>query len=134
LIIMVAPQGLSAASRRLWRQVTDELELSSDALLIFEALLRTSDELAQLEKLAAEVLEAGEAFHENNAGNIRPHPAFEEVRRHRAQLEKHAAALNLPHLLGDSSIRTPHKPPSAASKHAQKAAQARWGTGGHTAS
>jgi hypothetical protein len=130
----MAPQGLSARSRRLWREVTAEFELPPGGLLVFEALCRTSDELAQLEKLAAEVLESGEAWHENNAGALRPHPVFEEIRRHRVLQEKHAAALNLPHLLGDSGTKTPHKSGSAASDRARKAAQARWGSGGHTAS
>jgi hypothetical protein len=123
----MAPQGLSAASRRLWRQVTEEFELTRGEMLIFRALCRTSDELAQLEKLADEVLEAGEAFHENSAGAIRPHPVFEEIRRHRALLERHAAALNLSYPGDDSGTKSADKPPSLASVRARKAAQARWG-------
>jgi hypothetical protein len=94
--------------------------------LIFEALCRTSDELAQLEKLAAEVLEAGEVFHENKAGALRPHPVFEEVRRHRVLLERHTSALNLPYLGDDSGTKSGQRPASLRSVRARKAAQARW--------
>jgi hypothetical protein len=129
---MVIPQGLSARSRRVWREVTEENELSADAALVFEAVLRTWDDLAQFEKAAAEVIEAGEMFHETNTGLVKAHPVFEEIRRHRALLERHAAALNLP-LPDDLGIKRAQKTRSAASAHAQKAAQARWGRG-HTAS
>jgi hypothetical protein len=114
--------------------VTEEFELAPGELLIMEAVCRTSDELAKLEKLAAEVLEAGEPFRENNAGAHRPHPVFEEVRRHRVLLERHAATLKLPHLAVDSGTKTAHKPASLASVRARKAAQARWKKGRETPS
>lgn len=125
----MTPTGLSAVSRRLWRQVTEEFALAPGELLIFEALCRTSDELVQLEKVAAEVAATGELFAENNTGQLKPHPVLEEIRRHRVLLERHTAVLNLPHLSADSGNKSAHKPASIASVRARKAAQARWGKG-----
>jgi hypothetical protein len=123
----MTPTGLSAASRRLWRRVTEEFELAPGELLIFESLCRTRDELAELQTVAAEVAEAGELFQETNTGQVKPHPVLEEIRRHRVLLERQAASLNLPHLPGTKPV---YKPPSAASNRARKAAMARWGTRG----
>ena len=121
----MAPQGLSARSRRLWREVTSESELSSDALMVFEAVLRTWDDLANFEKVAAEVVAAGEMFHETSTGLVKPHPVFEEIRRHRALLERQAAALDLS--LPDDELSSRRR--STASNRARKAAQARWNRG-----
>lgn len=124
------PSGLSARSRRLWRQVLAEFELAPGEIMIFEELLHTSDELARLENLAAEL---GELTVETTTGVVRTHPVFDQLLRHRATQAKLAEQLNLPHLAGEnwakkgqSGAENATKPASLASVRARKAAQVRW--------
>jgi hypothetical protein len=124
------PAGLSARSRRLWREITEEYRLQPGEMLIFEQQLHTLDELAELEKIKAEVVERGELFTTTNTGQVRPHPVLAEARALRELLQKQAMALDFPMPEHDFGGKKPHKPCSGASKRAQKAAQARWGTGG----
>jgi hypothetical protein len=133
-VLVPYPAGLSARSRQLWRQITTEFVLTPGDLLIFEQQLRTLDDIAELEEHKAFVYASGEMFHRTRSGLLKPHPVFGEIRALREQLQKQAAALDFPMPEADASGRRPHKPRSATTTKAQKAAQARWGTSGNRAS
>ena len=113
-----APKGLGAAGRRLWRKVTDEFDLdASDYELLIEAC-RTVFELDRLAKALADA----EPFVTGSTGQVKVHPAYEEVRRHRATLAV---------LLGKLGIEYDDEAPSPEaswrSQRASDAARARWG-------
>jgi hypothetical protein len=77
---------------------------------------RTADELDRLERAVRALPELTTT---GSTGQLKPHPLLEEVRRHRLLLERLTSALNLPDDTEEVGSR-------AGSKHARKAANARW--------
>jgi hypothetical protein len=116
------PTELQAPDRRLWAAVSGKYVLTPTEMLILEEAARTADELARLER-ALRALRAADLVVEGSKGQLRAHPLLDEVRRHRALLDKLTAALNLPDELEDFGLRAP-------SRHARTAANARWKGGG----
>jgi hypothetical protein len=98
--------------------VTVAYVLTPAELLILEAVARTSDELQRLEA-AVRALPEAELVVRGSAGQPKTHPLLEEVRRHRELLDRLCNSLNLPDETQEFGVR-------GASKHAQKAAKARW--------
>jgi hypothetical protein len=114
-----APTGLRAPGKRLWVAVADKYVLTPAEVSVLVEACRTSDELDRLEH-AVRVLP--EFTTTGSTGQLKPHPLLEEVRRHRTLLERLTTALALPDEDQDVGLR-------GASRHAQKAARARWGGG-----
>lgn len=115
----VAPKGLGAAGRRLWRKVTAEWELDpSDYELLIEAC-RTVSELDRL----ATALAKAEPFVTGSTGQVKVHPAYAEVRQHRATLAALLGKLGIDDVDGQADTS-----PGAAwrSERARDAANARW--------
>ena len=114
-----APTGLRAPGKRLWVAIADKYLLTPAEVSVLVEACRTSDELDRLER-AVRVLP--ELTTTGSTGQLKPHPLLEEVRRHRTLLERLTTALALPDEDQTVGLR-------GASRHAQKAARARWGGG-----
>jgi hypothetical protein len=111
------PGGLRTRGRRLWEAVTTVYVLTPAELSVLTECCRTSDELNRLQlavRRLPELMVAG------STGQPKAHPLLEEVRRHRVLLERLCAGLNLPDETSEIGLR-------GSSRHAQKAASARWG-------
>jgi P27 family predicted phage terminase small subunit len=113
-----APQGLRAAGKALWRAIhaglPAECELDERELAILAAACRQADDVATLEEAVARdgVMIAGAQ------GQTRLNAAVTEARQGRVALAR---------LLGELDLSDPDaEPRSARSRHAQKAARARW--------
>jgi len=110
------PNGLGEAGERLWNKVVKDWELdAADYELLIEAC-RTVTELDQLSTALADA----EPFVTGSTGQVKVHPAFAEVRLHRATLAA---------LLGKLGIDDQHdESPEAAwrAQRARDAANARW--------
>lgn len=106
------PADLAAPGRTLWRDTVAVYDLSPPELRLLGEASRATDELARLRAvlLDVDVVVCG------STGQPRPHPVFDEVRRHRESLAKLIAALDLP---ADSE-------PVTTSDKARQAARARW--------
>ena len=114
-----APTGLRAPGKRLWAAVVNKYVLTAAEVEMLAQACRTTDELDRLER-AVRVLP--ELTTTGSTGQLKPHPLLEEVRRHRTLLERLTTALALPDEDQTVGLR-------GASRHAQKAARARWGGG-----
>ena len=114
-----APTGLRAPGKRLWVAVVGKYVLTAAEVEMLGQACRTTDELDRLER-AVRVLP--ELTTTGSTGQLKPHPLLEEVRRHRTLLERLTTALALPDEDQTVGLR-------GASRHAQKAARARWGGG-----
>ena len=112
------PTGLRAAGKRMWVAVTgpDAYVLTPAELAMLEEACRTYDELGALEKALREL---PDLVVTGSMGQPRIHPLLAEVRAHRTLLAKLTERLNLPDLDQKVGLR-------ARSKHAKKAADARW--------
>jgi hypothetical protein len=110
------PSGLKAPGRRLWAAVVERYVLTAAELSVLVEACRTSDELERAVRVLPELTTLG------STGQLKPHPLLEEVRRHRTLLERLTTALALPDEDQDVGQRGP-------SRHAQRAARARWGGG-----
>jgi hypothetical protein len=111
------PAGLDAAGQRLWDSVMALYVLTPSELRVLEEACRTTDELTRIEEAIKEL--PGLTVR-GSVGQPKGHPLLEEARRHRMLLERLTGALALPN---DDQQTTGLSP---RSRHAQKAAQARW--------
>jgi hypothetical protein len=114
-----APTGLRAPGKRLWVAVVNKYVLTAAEVEMLGQACRTTDELDRLERAVRTLPELTTT---GSTGQLKPHPLLEEVRRHRTLLERLTTALALPDEDQDVGLR-------GASRHAQKAARARWGGG-----
>ena len=114
-----APTGLRAPGKRLWIAVADKYVLTPAEVSVLVEACRTSDELDRLERAVRALPNLTTT---GSTGQLKPHPLLEEVRRHRTLLERLTTALALPDEDQTVGLR-------GASRHAQKAARARWGGG-----
>ena len=114
-----APTGLRAPGKRLWVAVAEEYVLTPAEVEMLCQACRTTDELDRLERAVRALPELTTT---GSTGQLKPHPLLEEVRRHRTLLERLTTALALPDEDQTVGLRGP-------SRHAQKAARARWGGG-----
>ena len=111
-----APTGLRTPGRRLWSDVVGPYALTAGELAVLEQAARTADLCDRLER---DVRALPELTSVGYAGQPRPHPLLAALRAERLLLERLVGALNLP----DDTREVGMTP---ASRHAQKAAQARW--------
>lgn len=111
-----APTGLRAPGRRLWSSVVGPYVLTAGELAVLEQAARTADLCDRLER---DVRALPELTSVGYAGQPRPHPLLAALRAERLLLERLVGGLHLP----DDDRETGMTP---ASRHAQKAAQARW--------
>ncbi len=86
-----APQGVGAASRRLWTSVVDAYDLEEHERALLVEAVRTVDLLEELDKR----VRADGALHDSPQG-LRAHPAAVEARQQRIALARLMAALRLP--------------------------------------
>ena len=114
-----APTGLRAPGKRLWVAVVNKYVLTAAEVEMLGQACRTTDELDRLERAVRTLPELTTT---GSTGQLKPHPLLEEVRRHRTLLERLTTALALPDEDQTVGLR-------GASRHAQKAARARWGGG-----
>jgi hypothetical protein len=110
------PAGLDASGQRLWDAVTGPYVLTAAELANLAEACRTADELDRLERAVRALPELTTT---GSTGQLKPHPLLAEVRAHRQLLERLTGALNLPDIDQQVGAR-------AASRHARKAAVARW--------
>lgn len=90
------PTGLRGPGKRLWQRVMATYVLTPAELLILEQTCRTADELLILERAVRELKELPDLLVNGSMMQPKAHPLLEEVRRHRALLDKLTASLNLP--------------------------------------
>jgi phage terminase small subunit len=112
------PKGLPVAGRRVWREVVGDLpesmEFTANELTLLAAAARQADDVAALEA----VVKRDGVTVVGSAGQPRVHPAVAEARLGRAVLAR---------LLGDLRVDTQDvTAATAASRRAQRAADARW--------
>jgi hypothetical protein len=110
------PAGLGEAGQQLWDSVIGPYVLTPTELRVLEEACRTSDELVRIEEA---IKELPTLISRGYNGQPRAHPLLEEARRHRMLLERLTAALALPNDDQKTGL-------SPRSRHAQRAAQARW--------
>ena len=110
------PAGLRAPGRRLWHSVIPELVLTPGELELLRQACKTTDEVDRLEKAVRALPDLVVA---GSMGQPRMHPLLNELRLHRSLLDKLVGNLNLPDVDQKVGLR-------AGSRHAQKAAVARW--------
>lgn len=113
---LTPPDDLGAPGRAFWEDLTTayELDPGAEAALAHEAA-RITDELG---RLVAALADAPMVV-PGSAGQDRPHPLLDELRKHRQSLVTVVGALRLP-ADGEKVGKTP------ASVRAQAAARARW--------
>lgn len=113
-----APDGLGPKSKRLWRSITADFELSAAELRILEDACREIDLVERMEEhIAARDLVVAGSMGQDVAA-----PMVQEIRQHRATVQKLLAALKLP---ADEDGLTG----SSASSSARALANKRWGRG-----
>ena len=111
-----APQGLGPKARRIWREITVVYDLRPDELRVLEDACREIDLIERLEQ----GLDGAKLLVKGSMGQPVANPLVQEIRQHRATLQR---------LLG--SLKLPDDPaadgdPRAASNAARDAAGARW--------
>ena len=99
--------------------VAEKYELTPADVSVLVEACRTCDEL---DRLGRAVRKLPELTTTGSTGQLKSHPLLEEVRRHRTLLERLTTALALPDEDQAVGLR-------GASRHAEKAARARWGGG-----
>jgi hypothetical protein len=109
------PSDLQPAGKRFWREVLAAYDLNEAELRLLAEACRTTDELERLQAAltAADTVVAG------STGQLRVHPLFDEVRRHRETLQRLTGAMAIP-AVGEDEGRT------AVSGSARAAAEKRW--------
>jgi hypothetical protein len=110
------PAGLRAAGKRLWTAVAEPYVLTPAELAMLEEACFTKDEIGRLEKA---VRALPDLVATGSMGQAKVHPLLNELRLHRALLAKLTEQLNLPDVDQKVGLR-------AGSRHAKKAAVARW--------
>lgn len=109
-----SPSGLGVSGRSLWRRLTTVYDLEPHELALLEVACRQADDVAGLEAL---LVDQGLTV-PGSQGQPRLNAAVAEVRQGRLALGKLLGALSLPDEVD--------RPLTAASRTAQKAANARW--------
>jgi hypothetical protein len=110
------PSGLRTPGKRLWLSVIGRYVLTAAEQELLGQACRTADEVDRLEKA---VRQLPELTVRGSSGQPKGHPLLAEVRAHRVLLERLTSALNLPDDAEEVGAR-------AGTRHARKAAQARW--------
>ena len=110
----VAPEGLDAAGKRLWRAVLADYDLSAAELETLRQACRTVDVLARIDA----VLAVEDMVAEGSMGQARPHPLLLAASDHRRLLGELLRDLALP--MPDEAEGYRRSPKALA------AAQARW--------
>lgn len=113
-----APDGLGPKSKKLWRSITGEFELRADELRILEDACREVDLVERME----ESIQAGSLVVAGSMGQDVAAPLVQEIRQHRATVQKLLAALKLP-------VEDEGAAAASRSSSARALANARWGRG-----
>jgi hypothetical protein len=113
------PMGLKGPGRRLWTESTELYTYNPGEMMILEQACRSADRLARLEKIEAEL--TNPVLH-GSRGGVSVHPVMEEIRRETVLLSRLLEQIRPPEDTSEFGAR-------AASKRAQKAAEARWNRG-----
>ena len=100
-----APNGLKAPGRRLWKGVTEALELDEHERALLIEACRTADQLDLLDEVVAD---------EGVLVDGRAHPALVEARQQRITLTRLVAALRLPEDLERPELRPQRRGPRGA--------------------
>ena len=108
------PDGLADAGRALWEQVAAVYEVDAHERPLLAEACRLADRCAELE----ESIEEHGITVEGSKGQPRLHPAVAEVRQTRVALTRVLGAIAFPNEDG--------VPVKAGTRHASKAAVARW--------
>ena len=108
------PDGLNAAGRRLWREITGVYVLEPREATVLEAACRQVDDVARLEGL----IESGGLVVEGSKGQPRLAPWVAEVRAGRLAVSRLLDALHLPEDVTETA--------DGKSRRAKRAADARW--------
>lgn len=110
------PGGLGDKAKKVWKGIVDVYELRPDELRILEDACREIDLVERLEK---EISRPGaKLMMPGSMGQMVANPLVQEIRQHRAVVERLLARLKLPD--------EPAAAPSSRSESARAAAQARW--------
>lgn len=117
---MKAPSDLIAKGRgrKFWNQVQKSYDLTDSEREVLTEVCRQLDEC---DDLRAVVVAEG-ATSKGSRGQVRIHPALQELRQSRAELRRLLAELQLP----DINPENKQTVPSARSIRARKAATTRW--------
>lgn len=108
---VVAPKGLSATGKKLWRDLTGSFEFRADELATLEAACREADLIARMEdELVDQPLTVT-----GSTGQLVTHPLVQELRQHRTVMASLFRGLKLPE---DST--------SAETNQHRSAAQSKW--------
>lgn len=116
-----APEGLGAAGRRLWGDISGTYDLRSDELRVLEDTCREADLVAAMQ---AQIDDAGfEMFVSGSMGQTVINPIVSEIRQHRAVIQRFLAALKLPDGADEAEA-------DDTTSKARAAATARWSRSG----
>ncbi len=110
-----APRDLKRRGAAFWRTVVGGFELTESETQLLHEACRTLDEIDALR----DVIAAEGSTVKGSTGQPRAHPAYNELRSHRAMLSRLLVQLALPDDAGGVM-------PTPASSRAAKAAHARW--------
>lgn len=108
------PTGLSVRAGAFWRRTAADFDLSDGEL---ELLAETAWLISEVDALRA-ALDVDGLTVQGSTGQVRVHPAVNEVRQHRMALARLLKQLDLP--------AQDDEPESWTTKNARAAAQARW--------
>ena len=111
----VAPAGLGAGGRRLWRAVTGSYELRPDEVATLEDAARLSDMITALDRAWTD--EGRPLTTRGSMGQLVTHPLISEMRAHRMSRNTLFRQLDLPDLEGGQS----------RASRGRGLARARWG-------
>ena len=111
-----SPPGLGARGRAFWRDTAAGFDLERAELELLAEVCRSLDEI---DELTAVVRRDGVTV-AGSTGQVRAHPAINEVRSHRLALGRLLAQLALPNVDGVTI-------PSPSSLGAAHASRSRWG-------
>jgi hypothetical protein len=89
------PVGLSAPGKRLWQQVTAAYRLNPAELAVLEEMARTKDYLARFDRLVR-ALRTADLVVEGSVGQLKAHPAFDQLLRQQLVFGKLSKLLSLP--------------------------------------
>ena len=110
------PSGLRAGGRQAWDEICGEVELSKGELVVLRRLARAID---LVDKLEREVIKQSPIVEGYN-GQPRPNPLLKVLQEQQLLIRRLVDSLNIP--LPEEEVGL-----TAAQKHAQHAANVRWG-------
>lgn len=114
----VSPKGLGSKAKAIWSETVDQYDLRVDELRVLEDACREADLVDRLET----ALDGADLIVKGSQGQPVANPLVQEIRQHRATLQRLLASLKLPDEPSGAEV-------GQRSSSARAAANARWASG-----